>query len=56
MQGRARPCNPPTLQPEESGGQASIPGRAPPLERHDKGSWISRFAISMIPVLGAKTH
>ena len=31
-------CNPLTLQSEQSGGVASIPGRAPPLERHDKGS------------------
>ena len=30
-------CNPLTLQPEQSGGQGSIAGRAPPLERHDKG-------------------
>ena len=27
-----------TLQPEQSGGQGSIPGRAPPLKSHDKGS------------------
>ena len=32
-------CNPPTLQPEQSGGVDSNPGRVPPLERHDKGSW-----------------
>ena len=31
-------CNPLTLQPEQSGGVGSSPGRAPPLERHDKGS------------------
>ena len=31
-------CNPLTLQPEPSGGVGSSPGRAPPLERHDKGS------------------
>ena len=31
-------CNPLTLQPEQSGGVGSNPGRAPPLERHDKGS------------------
>ena len=30
-------CNPLTLQPEQSGGVGSSPGRAPPLERHDKG-------------------
>ena len=30
-------CNPLTFQPEQSGGVGSIPGRAPPLERHDKG-------------------
>ena len=28
-------CNPLTLQPEQSGGVGSKPGRAPPLERHD---------------------
>ena len=32
-------CNPLTLKPEQSGGVGSIPGRTPPLERHDKGSW-----------------
>ena len=31
-------CNPLTLQPKQSGGVGSSPGRAPPLERHDKGS------------------
>ena len=31
-------CNPLTLQPEQSGGVGSSPGRAPLLERHDKGS------------------
>ena len=31
-------CHPLTLQPEQSGGQGSIHGRALPLERHDKGS------------------
>ena len=31
-------CNPLTLQPEQSGGVGLSPGRAPPLERHDKGS------------------
>ena len=31
-------CNPLTLQPEPSGRVGSSPGRAPPLERHDKGS------------------
>ena len=30
-------CNPLTLQSEQSGGVGSIPCRAPPLERHDKG-------------------
>ena len=33
-------CNPLTLQLEHSGGVGSNPGRAAPLERHDKGSWI----------------
>ena len=31
-------CNPLTLQPEQSGGVGSSPGRAPSLERNDKGS------------------
>ena len=31
-------CNPLTLQPEQSGGVVSSPGRTPPLEHHDKGS------------------
>ena len=31
-------CNPVTLQPEQLGGVGSIPGRTPPLERHDKES------------------
>ena len=32
-------CNPLALQPEQSGGGVgSNPGRAPPLERYDKGS------------------
>ena len=32
-------CNPLTLQPEHSSGEvSSSPSRAPPLERHDKGS------------------
>ena len=31
-------CNTLTLQPEQSGGVGSSPGKAPPLERHDKGS------------------
>ena len=30
-------CNPLTLRPEESGRVDSIPGRTPPLERHDMG-------------------
>ena len=30
-------CNPLTLQPEQSGGVGSIPGRAPPLECRDHG-------------------
>ena len=33
-------CNPVTLQPEQSGGVGLSLGRAPPLERHDKGSRI----------------
>ena len=31
-------CNPLTLQPEQSGAVYSNPDRAPPNERHDKGS------------------
>ena len=31
-------CKPLTLQLEQSGGVGSSPSRAPPLERHDKGS------------------
>ena len=31
-------CNPLTLQSEQSGGVGSIPGRAQPLECHDRGS------------------
>ena len=38
-------CNPLALQPEQSGGMYSKPGRAPPLERHDKGSR-TRSALS----------
>ena len=30
--------NPLTLRPEQSGGQGSVPGRAPSLEHHDKAS------------------
>ena len=37
-------CNPLTLQPEQSGGVGSIPGRTPPHERHDKGSR-TRFGL-----------
>ena len=33
-------CNPVTLKPEQSFGVGSMPGRAPSLERHDKGSQI----------------
>ena len=31
--------SPLTWQPEQSGGQGFIPGRAPSHECHDKGSW-----------------
>ena len=37
--------NPLTLQPEQSGGVGSSPGRTPPFKRHDKGSW-TRLALS----------
>ena len=30
-------CNPLTLQPEQSGGVGSKPGKAP--QHHNKGSW-----------------
>ena len=45
-----------TLQPEESGRVGSIPGWAPPLERHDKRLVLARLALSYIaiPALGAK--
>ena len=33
----AQCCYPMTLELEQSGGQGSIPGRASPLERQDKG-------------------
>ena len=33
-------CNPLTWQPEQSGRNGFIPGRAPPFVRHDKGSQI----------------
>ena len=48
-------CNPLTLQPEQSGGVGSSPGKAPPLERHDKGSR-TRLGLlySAIPALGAE--
>ena len=50
-------CNLLILQPEQSGGVGSIhsPGRAPPLECHDKGSH-TRLATSAIPALGAKNR
>ena len=32
-------CNPLTLLPEWADGVGLIPGRAPPLEYHDKGLW-----------------
>ena len=31
--------NPLILQPEQSSGVGLSPGRAPPLERRNKGSW-----------------
>ena len=31
-------CTPLALKPEKSGGVGSSPGKAPPLERHEKGS------------------
>ena len=38
-------CNSQTLQPKQSGGVDSKPGRAPQLKRHDKGS-LTRLAFS----------
>ena len=53
----AKWCNPLTLQPEQSGGQGSITGRVPPLERHDKGCRLDYvFLTSAIPVLGPKNR
>ena len=49
-------CNPPTLQPEKSGGVSSIPCRAPPLERHNKG-WRTRLGHShKIRIVGKRTE
>ena len=45
-------CYPLTLQPEQSGGVGSIPGRAPLLERHDKGSH-TRLALNYFCDLSA---
>ena len=37
FEGVAQWCNPLILHPELSGADDSIPGRAPSLERHDRG-------------------
>ena len=46
-----------SLQSEKSGGVGSIPGRAPFLERHNKGSW-TRLALSCFcgPSACAENH
>ena len=46
-------CNLLTLQPEQSGGVALIPGRVPHPERHDKGRRLEHLATSKIPALCA---
>ena len=51
-------CNPLALQQEQSGGQGSIPGSAPPHEHHDKGPQ-TRLALYYFcdpAVLVANTH
>ena len=45
-------CNPLSLQPEQSGGVDSIPGRALPFECRDKGSW-TRLGLSYFCDLSA---
>ena len=49
-------CNSLTLQSNHSGAVGAIPGRAPPLERLDKGEGarLALIATSAIPTLGAK--
>ena len=50
--------NPLTLEPVQSGRVSSKAGRAPPIERHDKGSR-TRLALkdaSAIPAFGAKNN
>ena len=43
-------CYPLTLQPEQLDGVDLIPGRAPPLERHDK---LSRSRSGLLPAIPA---
>ena len=43
-------CNSLTLKPEQSGVLGSIPGRTPPLERHDKGSR-TQFSVAILGIL-----
>ena len=45
-------CRPLSLEPEQSDGHGSIPGRAQPLERHEKGSH-TRLALSYFCDLSA---
>ena len=48
-------CDLRTFRPEQSGGQSLILGRAPPLERHDKGIWTGFcLSTSAISALDAK--
>ena len=51
-------CNPLTLQSVQSGAVGLIPGRAPPLEHHDKGSQtqLALWYTVAIPALGTKNH
>ena len=51
----AQLCNPLALKLEQPDGMSSIPGRTPPLERHDKGSRTRLgLPICAIPALGAE--
>ena len=50
------PLTPLTLQPEQSGGQGSIPDGVPPLERHDNGSRARAPLLDAIPVLEANNQ
>ena len=50
-------CNPLTLQPNQSGGMGSIPGRTPPHERLDKGSQTRLGLLYFcVPALGTENR